>query len=339
LSAESREGLREIKAAAERGARLTRQLLLFSRRQILQPRVLDLNEVVRGFVKMLQRIIGEDIQLQVQLHTSALITHADPGMLDQVLMNLAANGRDAMPYGGKLIIETFQTNLGRHDPLPSGGEPGPYVCLAVRDTGAGIPPEVKPRLFEPFFTTKELGKGTGLGLATVFGIVKQHKGWIEVESSPGHGASFLVYLPAVDLPAVALEHPSAASPSAGGDETILLVEDEPMVRQATCATLERQGYTVLTAASGPEALSLWPTERERIALLLTDLVMPHGLSGQDLAIQLRTDRPGLKVVFASGYSAGMARPKAEFAHGEHFLQKPFAQEQLLETVRRCLDAA
>jgi two-component system cell cycle sensor histidine kinase/response regulator CckA len=333
-----RDGLRQIRAAAERAANLTRQLLLFSRRQVMQPRNLDLNEAVTSLAKMLQRIIGEDVRLELHLHPGPLVARADAGMLDQVLMNLAVNARDAMPKGGKLVIETAARTLTESEAaaIPE-AVPGRYVALRVTDTGCGIAPEILPRIFEPFFTTKEPGKGTGLGLATVYGIVKQHGGCIRVTSEPGRGTIFEVFLP-VHAEAAANSGAAAQPVPRGGTETILLVEDDPAVRPLTRATLESHGYRVLEAADGVAALELWRKHRDTVALLLTDLVMPSGLSGQQLAARLRAERPQLKVIFTSGYSAEIVGRQLALGAAENFVQKPAAPEHLLETVRRCLDA-
>jgi len=335
----AREGVQQIRAAAERAANLTRQLLLFSRRQVLQARDLDLNDVVSNLAKMLQRILGEDVRLELRLHPAPLMTHADAGMLDQVLMNLAVNARDAMPEGGRLIIETSTREISAAEAavLPD-VPPGFYVGLRVSDTGCGIPPEILPRIFEPFFTTKEPGKGTGLGLATVFGIVKQHGGCIQVASEPGRGTTFEVYLPALAKTAAAASATASRPAPRGGTETLLLVEDDPEVRSLTRATLERHGYRVLEAPDGLATLGLWRQHRDAVALLLTDLVMPGGLSGRDLARRLRLDRPQLKVIYTSGYSAELAGREWHPGPGEAFLQKPCPVELLLETVRQCLDA-
>ena len=329
---EDREGLAQIRADAERAANLTRQLLLFSRKQVMQPRNLDLNEVVTGLAKMLLRIIGEDVQLQLHLHSTPLLTHADAGMLDQVLMNLVVNARDALPEGGQIFVETSEKIMDETlvQTQPDAA-PGRYVCLSVRDTGCGIPPEVLPRIFEPFFTTKEVGKGTGLGLATVFGIVKQHRGWLTVSSEPGHGTTFQVFLPAIAAPVAAPAKPR------GGTETLLLTEDEDSVRRTMRTFLERSGYTVLEAASGTEALKIWEAQKAGIALLLSDLVMPAGMNGQQLARKIQAERPALKVIYITGYSAEIAGQAIELRSNENFLQKPFHPHQLLETVRQCLD--
>jgi PAS domain S-box-containing protein len=338
MSAAVREGLQQIREDANRAAELTRQLLLFSRRQVLQPRRLDVNEVVTRLARMLQRIIGEDVQLQLRLHTTPLFIHADPGMMEQVLMNLAVNARDAMPGGGLLLIETAHLALDAPAArlIPEAG-PGHYACFRVSDTGEGIPPEVLPRIFEPFFTTKEIGKGTGLGLATVFGIVKQHQGWIKVDTGLGKGTTFRIFLPV--CPAETMETvPAAARPaSPNGTETILLVEDESPVRGVLCEVLERHGYRVLAAADGGEALKLWSEQGAAVALLLTDLVMPGAMGGQELARRLLAEQPRLKVIYTSGYSVETAGRELHLRPGERFIQKPYNPEALLQTIRESLD--
>ena len=332
-----REGLQQIHAAAERAANLTRQLLLFSRREVMQPRLLDLNEAVTSMVRMLQRIIGEDIRLQLVLHSKPLWLRADPGMLDQVLMNLTVNARDAMPRGGQLLIQTAETQVEELRPgLPPEVGPGRYAQLRVQDTGCGIPPEILAHIFEPFFTTKEPGKGTGLGLATVYGIVQQHRGWIEVHSTPGQGTTFDIYLP---IP-VALESaetaPHRAKPRAGS-ETILLVEDDERLRQLTRSALERHGYRVWEAPDSAEALRLWPQLVGSVQLLVTDLVMPGPMNGRELARQFQQTQPDLKVILFSGYSQDLAGRTLELGPGQAFLAKPFTPEQLLHLVKQVLD--
>ncbi len=331
------ESLQQVRADAERAANLTRQLLLFSRRQTMQPRILNLNEQVINLVKMLQRIIGEDVHLELHLHPTPLLIHADAGMVDQVLMNLVVNARDAMPEGGRLRIETAEKTIAVNEPLPHPeAVPGHFVCLTVSDTGDGIPPEVLPRIFEPFFTTKTAGKGTGLGLATVYGIVKQHQGWVQLDNRPGQGVTFHIMLPA--SAAAAEKAPNNTKFQArGGTETILLVEDEPGLLTLTSKILERHGYRVLAAANGPAALDLWQEQRANVALLLTDLVMPGGLSGRELARRLQAEQPQLKVVYTSGYSADIAGREFQLCPGESFIQKPVAIKELIKLVRECLD--
>ena len=337
VSSEALEGLQEIQSCAERGADLTRQLLLFSRRQVMQPKNLNLNEVVTTLAKMLQRIIGEDVRLELHLHTARLATRADAGMLDQVLLNLAVNARDAMPKGGRLRVETWEETVANDADRPYPDvQPGRYVGMSVSDTGSGIAPDVLPRIFEPFFTTKEAGKGTGLGLATVFGIVRQHGGWVTVSSEPGQGTTFRILLPATTDSADQAGERAKPAPR-GGTETVLVVEDEPSVRMLVRAILQRRGYTVIEASSGVEALKLWHAHRAQVSLVLTDLVMPDGVNGQELARRLRRDMPGLRVVFSSGYSPEIAGRELKLGAGENFLQKPFSADTLSEIVRRALD--
>jgi CheY-like chemotaxis protein len=268
------------------------------------------------------------------------MTQADAGMLDQVVMNLSVNARDAMPGGGRLLIETSERQLDEEFVrLHPDTRPGRYACLSVSDSGTGIPPEVLPHIFEPFFTTKESGKGTGLGLATVFGIVKQHQGCVEVANNPTCGARFDILLPLSEAtsgpPGCAAKSPKPI----GGTETILLVEDEPTVRRLTRRTLERYGYRTLEACNGEEAIAIWQEHGGEVGLLLTDLVMPGGMTGQQLARRLQQDNPRrLKVIFTSGYSAEIVKRGLALQPGERFIQKPCPPQELLEVLRRCLDS-
>jgi nitrogen-specific signal transduction histidine kinase len=338
LPEEARDGLKQLRQDAKRAADLTRQLLLFSRRQVMQSSVLDLNDVVNNVAKMLQRIIGEDVRLQLDLHTRPLMTRVDAGMVEQVLMNLAVNARDAMAGGGRLRIETAEKIVTQDlATLCPDAVPGRYVCFSVSDTGGGIPPEIMPRIFEPFFTTKEAGKGTGLGLATVFGIIKQHRGWIQVDNQPGHGVTFRIYLPASSQAETKTSQASDKPSPRGGSEAILLVEDEQRVRTSISTILTRNGYHVVAAANGSEALEMWGAHREEVSLLLTDLVMPGGMNGHELVRQLQSAEANLKVIYMSGYSAEIAGKDLELRTGENFVQKPFSTAQLLETIRRSLD--
>jgi PAS domain S-box-containing protein len=331
--------LNDIKVCAERAAGLTRQLLAFSRRQVMQTRRLDLNEVVDSMARMLHRILGEDVRMQVTLHPQPLFVHADAGMLDQVLLNLAINARDAMPGGGRLSIATGERVLSADEArLIPEAFPGRYLRLRVSDTGCGISQDNLPHIFEPFFTTKELGKGTGLGLATVFGIVKQHRGAIVVSSELARGTTFEVLLPANEAALGPFADESAKPASRQGTETILLVEDETEVRMLTRIVLERHGYRVLEAPHGVDALQVWERHAGPIQLLLTDMVLPEGLSGRELAAQLEAHHPALKVIFMSGYSADVAGRELKLRPGHHFLQKPFLPSHLLDMVRSCLDA-
>jgi len=333
------EAIRQIHADAERAAKLVRQLLLFSRRQVMQPGALDLNEVVNNISKLLRRIIGEDIWMQVRLHPAPLNLVADAGMLEQVIVNFATNARDAMPKGGQLLIETSAATLTEADAqrLKAEGGPGAYICLSVSDTGTGIPPEVVSKIFEPFFTTKDVGKGTGLGLASVFGIVKQHKGGIDVDNRPGKGVTFRVYLPTHTASATPPRLTANQPRIRGRAETILLVEDEPSLRKLMIRLLECHGYQVLPAANGVAALELWRQQRDAVALLCTDMVLPEGMSGSELAGHLRAEKPELKVLYVSGYSRDAVENRLNLSAGETFMQKPFLPEQLLETVHRCLN--
>lgn len=333
-----RAGLWEIKVAAERAANLTRQLLLFSRQQVMQAQQLDLNELVTGLANMLRRVIREDVSLELQLHSTPLLIQADAGMLEQVLVNLAVNARDAMPNGGQIIIKTAEKVFGS-DLLESNPEaaPGRYAWLSVTDTGCGMPPEIQSHIFEPFFTTKELGKGTGLGLATVFGIVKQHHGWLRVDSEVGKGTGFQIFLPVSAGPVQAsLIAPSKPKPC-GGTEAILLAEDSPIVRRLTRTVLEGSGYEVVEAADGVAAELAWSQHQGKVALLLTDLIMPGGLGGRELAARLQRKNPTLKVLFTSGYSPEIAGRQLKLDAKQMFLQKPFSSGELLQAVRKCLD--
>jgi PAS domain S-box-containing protein len=328
----------QIHQAAERAANLTRQLLTFSRRQPLQPRTLDLNELVHQLSRMLGRILGEHIVLRLQYSPQPAWVFADPGMLEQVVLNLVVNARDAMPEGGYLDLRVAVLTQESPGPGPATGPgPGPWVRLEVTDTGCGIPPENLKRIFEPFFTTKEVGKGTGLGLATAYSIVQQHHGWIEVESTVGRGSTFRVYLPHQSQSEPIPEPMTCEPPEPRGSETILVVEDEPSVRELVAALLRHYGYRVLQAANGPEALEIWARHRDEIDLLLTDLVMPKRMNGRQLAERLWQDRPDLKVIFTSGYSAEVVGEDFLQRPGIVYLQKPYPPAQLARVVLQTLD--
>jgi signal transduction histidine kinase len=338
-SDDRRKDVEEIHQAAQRAASLTQQLLAFSRRQVLQPKVVDLNGLVRDIEKMLRRLIGEDILFATVLHPRLGNVRADPGQLEQVLVNLAVNSRDAMPDGGRLTIETRNVELDESYAADHPGvKPGRYVLLAVSDTGMGMDEETKARIFEPFFTTKVRGKGTGLGLATVYGIVQQTGGHIWPYSEPGKGTTMRVYLPRVDEPADPIEKPGAAPEELRGTETILLVEDEAQVRAVTRQLLERNGYTVLEARDGPSALALAEGSdgATRVHLLLTDVIMP-GMSGRDLATRLLAHRPDLRVVYMSGYTDDAVVRHGMLEPGLAYLEKPFRPATLLRKVREALD--
>jgi PAS domain S-box-containing protein len=328
----------DIVKAADRAAGLTRQLLAFSRKQVLQPQILDLNVVVGETEKMLRRLIGEDIQLVTVCDEHVGAVRADPGQMDQVLVNLAVNARDAMPQGGRLTIETGNVVLDRaYAGQHAGVEPGPYVMLAVSDTGHGMAPDVQVRVFEPFFTTKEPGKGTGLGLATVHGIVKQSGGHIWVYSEPGQGTTFKIYLPRADAPPTGVERSVEDERLPHGSETILLVEDETSLRNLIRECLEATGYTVLEARHGAEALEISERHRSPIRLLLTDVVMPL-MSGRKLAEELRASRPEIRVLYMSGYTDDAVVLHGVLAAEVAFLQKPFTTEMLARRDREVLDA-
>ena len=340
LDPNAHESLQQVDGAAQRAANLTRQLLTFSRKQVMQPEDLDLNEVIEQVAQMLDRVLGEDIAVEIVAAEELPGVHADRAMIEQIILNLAVNARDAMPNGGRLLIQTDALEL--HEEEIRGrakARAGRFACLSVTDSGCGIASEIMPHLFEPFFTTKEVGKGTGLGLATVFGIVQQHKGWIEVESESGHGATFRIFLP-VHVPSAKAPAPTALAPkTAGGSETILLVEDEPILRALMRTVLQHYGYRVYTASSGVEALQVWAEHALEIELLLTDMVMPGGVSGRELARKLQVDKPGLKVIYSSGYSRELLSPESGLQEGFNFLPKPYTPEKLVTVVRQCLEPA
>lgn len=338
LNEETRVALKDLDAEARRAASLTRQLLMFSRRSVLAVRPLDVNEVIANLLKMLNRLIGENIKLRFDGDSRLPLVEADAGMLEQVVMNLVVNARDAMPKGGRVTIGTtlasFQTpDLGVN---PS-RQPGDFVCLHVSDTGTGMDDSTLKRIFEPFFTTKEVGKGTGLGLATVHGIIAQHKGWVEVESQLDQGTTFRVYLPALAKTIIEAPAGAPAEPLQRGSETILLVEDENEVRRTVGQALRVLGYLVHLAENGQQAMRLWQTHGNQVDLLLTDMVMPEGMTGLELAEQLRQLKPGLKVIISSGYTAEMVRAGVPDKPGLIYLPKPYDLLKLAEVVRKCLD--
>ena len=329
-----RKDLLEIQKAGELGASLTRRLLAFSRKQVLKPQPLDLNGIVTGLRNMLHRLIGEDIELVIQLDPGLGSTMADPGQIDQVLMNLAVNARDAMPQGGRLVIQTANVNL--RDPNLARAldiPPGLYVMLSVADSGCGMDDETRLRLFEPFFTTKEPGRGTGLGLAMVYGIVRQSGGGIALDTAPRRGARFDIYLPRTDQDVAVLD-PALQDEHASGTETLLVVEDEADVRALVRRVLERHGYRVLEAADGEEALCRARAYGATIHLLLTDVVLP-GIGGPELARSLMAERPGMKCILMSGY---IDSPRSASVNGLKLLHKPFSTGTLTRKVRELLDA-
>ncbi len=339
--------LSAIENAVTRAASLTAQLLAFGRKQVLRPKLLNLNTVLADVAKMLHRLIGENIELKVVPTASLGLVKADPGQMEQVIMNLAVNSRDAMPAGGLLTIETRDVELEENDALSrEEAPPGKYVMLSVSDTGSGMDTETRAHIFEPFFTTKAPGKGTGLGLATVYGVVKQSDGWISVDSAIGRGTTFKIHLPWVDESAIEESeaekaHPqtskSTITPTAApkGTETVLVVEDQDGIRDIVRESLRRNGYTVLIAVDGNDALQIANSYPDPIHLLITDLVMPN-IGGRELAQRLTPLRPQMKVLFMSGYSEHSALDIEE-AGSATVLQKPFSLDALARNVRRLLD--
>ncbi|MCH8948321.1 MAG: response regulator, partial [Acidobacteria bacterium] len=332
-----RRNAEEIQKAADRATSLTQQLLAFSRKQVMQPKVFDLNAVVSDTEKMLRRLIGEDIELATILGAELGRVKADPGQIEQVILNLAVNARDAMPQGGKLVMETANVELtqafARQHP---GVTPGPHVMLAMSDTGVGMDAETQARIFEPFFTTKEKGKGTGLGLATVYGIVKQSGGYIWVYSEAGQGTTFEIYLPRVEDAVTADQEEHAVSQPPSGSETVLLVEDEEPVRKLAREFLESSGYTVLEAEDPVEAMHLSDRHQGPIHLMVTDVVMPK-MSGHELAQQMASVRPEMKVLYVSGYTDDALGQYGVPTQDSFFLQKPFSLDTLARKMRTLLE--
>jgi PAS domain S-box-containing protein len=329
-----------IKNAADRAAAVTRQLLAFSRKQVFQLRVVNMNSVVANLDGMLRRLIGEDIDLQAVLHDDLWNVRIDPAQIEQVIVNIAVNARDAMPEGGKLTVETANVLLDEtYVQTHLGVEPGPYVMIAITDTGCGMDESTRARIFEPFFTTKEVGKGTGLGLSTVYGIIKQSSGYIWAYSEPGRGTAFKIYLPRVlqgePEHASAGRGPTGLAP--GGAETILLAEDEGLVRELVIEILMQGGYTVLPARDGAEALRISEKHRGPIHLLITDVVMPR-MNGRELARRMLSSRPEVKVIYISGYTENAIIHHGVLDPGMHFVQKPFRPSDLVRKVREVLDA-
>jgi signal transduction histidine kinase/ActR/RegA family two-component response regulator/HAMP domain-containing protein len=340
LPPEVLDSVQAVYFAAERAAGLTRQLLMFSRKNVMQPELLDLHEIVGNMSKMLQRLLGETITLEFQPPAVNAFVRGDCGMIEQVVMNLAVNARDAMLNGGRLTIgiETVDLDAAYAETHPQ-ARPGRFARLRVNDTGAGMDSATLGRIFEPFFTTKDVGKGTGLGLATVYGIVKQHEGWVEANSEPGKGSTFDVFFPATDeVPAAAKKEKTLTAPVVtGGTETVLIVEDEPVLRDMARDILEECGYKIIEASSGNEAFEVWNRHASQIDLLLTDMVMPGGISGVDLAERLLASRPQLRIVFTSGYAANEVNREVLARTRARFLPKPYTHDELAQTVRECLD--
>jgi nitrogen-specific signal transduction histidine kinase/FixJ family two-component response regulator len=336
LGEQNRMRVEQMLRAAERAGSLTRQLLAFGRKQVVEPRVLDLNDALLDADRFLRRLIGEDVEIVTSLGEGIGAIRADRGQLEQILMNLVVNARDAMPQGGTITLRTADAEAGGADPLLEGAmPPGPYVMLAVEDTGVGMSPEVQARIFEPFFTTKERGRGTGLGLATVHGIVQQSRGHIFVASEPGRGTSFRVYFPRVDEAVTATGLPRLARPGAEGRETILVVEDEEAVRELVAEALHGFGYQVLTASTFDGALDAALGHAGDIELLVTDVILP-GKSGVEVARAIRGLRPSIAVLYASGFTDDAVLGLEET--GVAFLQKPFTLGALADKVREVLSA-
>jgi len=337
LDPEVRSYLKAVQDASSSAAELTKQLLAFSRKQVIEPKVIELNELIWKMGKMLARMIGENVSLRTIAQPGLSRIKADPSQIEQVLLNLAVNARDAMPSGGVLTIETANTYVDeefcrRYTDV----SPGEYVVVSVSDTGMGMTAEVKQRLFEPFFTTKALGKGTGLGLATVYGVVKQNRGTINVYSELGHGTCFKIYLPKAEGEASPSTEDLAEEQLPGGSETVLLVEDDTGVREFTRRVLVQLGYHVLAAHNGEEALSLAREYGEQIWLLLTDVVLP-GINGRQVAEALARERPGLKVLYASGYTHDTIMNQGALEQNLHFISKPFSAKSLAHKLRERLD--
>ena len=330
--------LHNLDLLTKRAKTLTNQLLIFARQQHVQLHALELNAALNNVLEMMQRLLGEQIELQVERGPGALWVEADLGLLDLVVINLCLNARDAMPSGGKLTVATALVEIDAERALEHvESRPGQFVCLQVTDTGCGMSPEILQHLFEPFFTTKEPGKGTGLGLASVYGIVHQHKGWVSVASTPRTGTTFRVYLPFLMGVKDAMPARPLTPPRPGGNETILLVEDEEMVRRLATKILKRLGYQVLAAATASEALRLWAKHADEISLLLTDMVMPEGTTGLQLAEKLRRAKASLKIVLMSGYSSEIVNNDVPHDGIDAFVTKPFDLETLSTTIRQLLD--
>jgi CheY-like chemotaxis protein len=327
----------QIRGAGERAAALTRQLLAFSRQQLLHPKVLKLNDVIMKSVRLLERLIGEDVAMTTSLSSRLWSVKVDEGQMEQVLMNLAVNARDAMPQGGKLVFQTANVDVDEcYAQVRSDLKPGPYVVLSVSDTGCGMDENTRARVFEPFFTTKEPGKGTGLGLATVFGIVKQSGGYVAVYSELGKGTVITIYLPKVETGTAPGKEDEPQPVPAFGMETVLLVEDSDMVRNVVCRSLRSQGYTVLEARDGIEALAIFQEHRGAIHLVLTDVVMPE-MSGRQLSEQLLAWQPDLKMLFMSGFTDDSVVRHGVLTDETNFIQKPFSAASLTQKIREILD--
>lgn len=329
--------LKRIGEAARRAAALTRQLLMFSRtREITAPK-LDFNTMLRGFIKSLPRHLGNDIVVETDFAPELPLVHADPGMLEQIIFNLAVNARDAMPQGGRLLFATRWMRIDEaYVRQHAEARPGWFVCLSVQDNGSGINEKILGRVFEPFFSTKGVGQGTGLGLSTVHGIVKQHQGWVELSSEVGTGTTFRIFFPTLPPKLKRETKTTDCAPARRGKETVLHVEDEPILRELVREILGQYEYRILEAGSGIEALKVWEANQGKVDLLLTDMVMPEGMDGRELADNLRSRKPGLKVIYTSGYGTSTFT-KNHDSHDGLWLEKPYQPSKLARTVRECLD--
>jgi PAS domain S-box-containing protein len=333
-----RKSLEQISLSTERASALIRQLLMFSRKQVMQFRHVDLNNTLQNVLKMLERLLGETVQVEFHPQPFMPAIYADTSMLEQIAMNLAVNARDAMPNGGFVkILTSMQTIRRGPNALDAQARDGEFICLTFSDNGTGMDTQLINRIFEPFFTTKPAGKGTGLGLSTVLGIVQQHSGWVEVESKPGKGTTFRLYFPKSERPAEKLEKIEETE-LLKGRETVLVAEDEGALREMVALVLRTQGYTVLEAASGREAIEKWGRSERKVDLLVTDMVMPGGVLGGELAECLQEKCPSLKVIYTSGYSPGMAGKDTSLLEGRNFLPKPYSIGKLAKFVRECLDS-
>jgi PAS domain S-box-containing protein len=338
LNPKAQVSAHQIRQASERAAGLTRQLLAFGRKQVAAPRPLDLNKLVNGMSEMLKRLLGEDVALQIYPSPEKIVTEADQSMIEQVILNLSVNSRDAMPRGGQLSLRLAVREIDeKYASEVMDAHAGHYACISHHDTGCGIPPENLQRIFEPFFTTKELGKGTGLGLATVFGIVKQHHGWVEVESQISQGTTFRVFLPLSNLPVAVPEPIDRSFRPRGGTETILVVEDERDLRDYVTRELRRIGYRVFEAIDGVRALEVWNEYKDQIDLVFTDIIMPGGMNGRELGETIWKDRPQMKIIFSSGYGAETLGKDFKLDVGINYLQKPYPPQTLAGAIRKCLD--
>lgn len=333
-----RKPLQTIIASSERARKLVRQLLTFSRKQVVQKTPMDIQSTFSDILEMLPRVLPESIEVAFNVSPDLPRINADPGMMEQMLMNLAVNAADAMTEGGRLTIgaECLQVSPALAQNHKE-ARPGRFLCLTIADTGCGMPPEVLAHIFEPFFTTKPVGKGTGLGLATVYGIVRQHEGWVEVQSEPGKGTSFRIFIPTSVIKPKHEDALSSSEPASRGTETILVVEDETELREFVVEVLRSHGYQAIAAESGPQALERWAQNRGKIDLVLTDIVMPGGLTGRQVGERLLAEDPALKVLYSSGYSVGTAGKDGLVIPNKNFLPKPYCSTKLLETLRRCLD--